>query len=579
MKNYKSFLYAVLSMLSIASLVACGGSNANNNRNSSSIPEEEEDKPLEVGDTVREWKSSSDYEQLPFDIASGTGTREIVKNFGESDSESLHYSINSGSSYLTTEVTNPYFLQDDAKNGDIISLFVFLPSDSNIASLQLEFRSVGYSTGGWGRSNYDTIQGTAVTIDESKTEKWFRLEGSYDSFYDISYIRLKYTAVNSANPVELFVDNIKITYGEDLPSAYEYNDESLYQTYEDYFIVGTCLSDNMVCNSKLRQITKDNFNSVTAENEAKPNSTLDQTACQELVKTDPTAVAITTEPFERIYDWCEASHVKVRHHTFVWHDQTPDWFFREGYQSGGALVNRTTMIVRLDNFLRETIETLDDRWPGLVYALDVVNEAIPEVDEVRSDSDWMRTIGDDYIYQAFVAASKYKTDYMDLYYNDYSFEQSRWGGPKRCKAAVENEKLLKRAIDEGILDGIGIQSHCLDYEDVDAILENCETIHNAGVKCQLTELDINCSGSSEFDNKQKDAFSKLIQGIIAGMEEERMDVNAIIVWGITDNLSWHSTNYPLMFNEDYSKKPAYYGFLEALEAYESGDTSDSGSEA
>ena len=47
-----------------------------------------------------------------------------------------------------------------------------------------------------------------------------------------------------------------------------------------------------------------------------------------------------------------------------------------------------------------------------------------------------------------------------------------------------------------------------------------------------------------------------------------MDVNAVIVWGITDNLSWHSTNYPLMFNQDYNKKPAYYAFLNAINEVE-----------
>ena len=221
------------------------------------------------------------------------------------------------------------------------------------------------------------------------------------------------------------------------------------------------------------------------------------------------------------------------------------------------------MLGRLANFFKVTIDTLDQRWPGLVYALDVVNEALPEEGQIR-DSNWNKTIGEDYIYQAFVAASQYKTDYMDLYYNDYSFEQSQWGGPKRLQTAVTTDRLLKKGIDEGLIDGIGIQSHCLDYGDVDAILECAQISYTAGVKCQLTELDINCSGSSEFDNKQKEAYGKLIKGLVKGMDEGTMDVNAVILWGITDDLSWHSTNYPLLFNSDYSKKPAYYSFLEAI---------------
>ena len=567
MKNNKSFLYAVLSLLSISSLVACGGSKNNSSNNSNSgKPQEEEEKELEIGDTVKEWVSSIDYDKLPFDVPEGgTGTRMVVKDFGHEDQESLHYNVKSSSGYLTTEVGEPYFSEFDAKNGDAISLYVYVPANSNLSSLELELRSISYG------GSSDTLKGTKLEVNEEKQEKWIRLEGSYDSLYNLSAIRLNFVPINSNQEVEFFVDDINITLGEEtVETEYKYNDESLYKTYEDYFIVGTELSANTVRHSEFRRITKHNFNSVTAENEAKPNSTLDQTKCQELAKTDETAVAITVEPFEKIYDWCEAAHIKVRHHTFVWHDQTPSWFFNKGYQNNGQQVTREVMLGRLNNFFKATIEALDERWPELVYALDVVNEAIPEENEVR-ESNWYKTIGEDYIYQAFVAANRYKTDYMDLYYNDYSFEQSQWGGPKRLTAAVNNEKLLKKAIDEGILDGIGIQSHCTDYNnysDVDAILENIKTVYNAGVKCQITELDINCNGSSEFETKQKEAFSRLIKGIIRDMDEGKADVNAVILWGITDDTSWHRSNYPLLFNADFSKKPAYYSFLEALSEVE-----------
>ena len=34
---------------------------------------------------------------------------------------------------------------------------------------------------------------------------------------------------------------------------------------------------------------------------------------------------------------------------------------------------------------------------------------------------------------------------------------------------------------------------------------------------------------------------------------------------MTDNLSWRGSQYPLIFNDNYAKKPSYYGFLEAVE--------------
>ena len=552
-------------MLAISSLVACGGHNNNNN-------DEEDEGPIEyeIGDTVKEWRSSSDFAKLPMDVPEGgTGTREIAKDIGNEDKQSLHYSIKSESGFITTEIENPYFTEDDAKNGDVISCYVYIPENSNLASLEIEINSVPASSGGWGAAaEPDTTKGNKITVTNDAVGKWQRLAGTFDSLYILGSIRVNFVPVDSTKEVEFYVDDISIVFGEEtVETAYESKGESLYKTYQDYFIVGTELSASMARNTKFRQITKENFCSVTAENEAKPNSTLDQAACQELAKTNPKGVAIKTSPFEQIYNWCEASHIKVRHHTFVWHDQTPDWFFREGYQSGGSFVSREVMIGRLENFFKVSIDALDSKWPGLVYALDVVNEALPEEGQIR-DSNWNKTIGEDYIYQAFVAASKYKKDYMDLYYNDYAFEQSQWGGPKRLQTAVTTDRLLKKAIDEKILDGIGIQSHCLSYNDVDAILECAEISYKAGVKCQLTELDINCSGSSEFETAQKDAYSKLIKGLVKGKDEGKMDVNAVILWGITDNLSWHSTNYPLLFNSDYSKKPAYYAFLNAINEVE-----------
>ena len=557
----KSFLLAVLSLLTVSSLAACS-----KGKTTPIDDDEEEDIVYEIGDTVKEWKSDKDWGKIPLDVPEGgTGTREISKTLGHEDTVSLHYNVKSSQGYITSELKgDKYFSDLDVKDGDIISLYVYVPSNSNLASLKLEAYSVEYG-GGWNSGgSSDVAESEVLQVSSEKEGTWIRLAATYETLYVLESIRLNFVPVDNAQEVEFYVDDINITFGaETKDTKYVSNGESLYKTYKDYFIVGTELSANMAKNTKFRQITKDNFKSVTAENEAKPNSTLDQAACQELAKTDPTGVAIKTSSFEAIYDWCEAAHIKVRHHTFVWHDQTPGWFFNEGYSDSGAMVNRQVMLGRLRNFFKVTIDTLDQRWPGLVYALDVVNEALPEEGQIR-DSNWNKTIGEDYIYQAFVAASQYKTDYMDLYYNDYSFEQSQWGGPKRLQTAVTTDRLLKKGIDEGLIDGIGIQSHCLDYGDVDAILECAQISYTAGVKCQLTELDINCSGSSEFDNKQKEAYGKLIKGLVKGMDEGTMDVNAVILWGITDDLSWHSTNYPLLFNSDYSKKPAYYSFLEAI---------------
>ena len=563
MKYNKRFFVSAVTLLSVFSLVACTKDPKMNDWRY------DPEKIYEVGDTVKEWKSDMDYLTVPLDIPEGgSGTREIVKNLGNEDKISLHYKVKSNEGYITSELKeDPFFNDLDAKNGDIISLFVYVPSTSNLASLELEVNSVTYGGGYGSNPSFDTFKSEKLEVTSDKEERWIRLMVSYDTLYVLRDIRLNFVPVDNTKEVEFYVDDINITYGsETVETAYESNNESLAKAYKDYFIVGTELSANMVKNSKYREITKDNFVSVTAENEGKPERVLDQAACQELAKQDETQVAIRTTEFEKIYDWCEANHIRVRHHTFVWHQQTPSWFFKQGYSDSGANVSRQTMLYRLENYFRVTIQTLHERWPGLVYALDVVNEAIEEVGQIRNGN-WRNIVGDDFIYQAFLLASRHKRDYQELYYNDYAFDQMKWGGVDRCHWAVDT--LLKQAIDEGLVDGIGLQSHIEEPAYSDAVIEDAKIIHAAGIKCQITELDVDRTNSNGVTEEgQKDLYKKIVKSVLEGNANGTMSVNAIVVWGISDNLSWHSDRKPLLFNSDYSKKPAYYGFLEALNEFE-----------
>ena len=217
----------------------------------------------------------------------------------------------------------------------------------------------------------------------------------------------------------------------------------------------------------------------------------------------------------------------------------------------------------MENFIRETLEAINDRWPGLVYAIDVANEAIENGVTRTNNNNWYSTVGDDFVYYAFKYASMYKEDYQDLYYNDFSFDYNH----SHCQYAVNT--LLKDAIAEGIIDGVGIQGHIDDDQDMHVVIDDAKLIYEKGLKCQITELDIETRGSGDNKfTKQKNAYALLIKKVLEANYNEETDINAVIVWGITDNLSWHSSNSPLMFNSDYSKKPAYYGFLDALDDFQ-----------
>ncbi len=554
MNNKKRFLCSLVSLLSLSFLVAC-----NSNKNTTS----EEPKPIEIGDTVKEWRTNYDLDSLPLGLADTNSKGEIVKDFGNYDNSSLKYEVKKSSNmYLGSDLLEePYFVEDDAKNGDIISLYVYVPLDGNISSLQLEV---------FPSSMNNSIKSDLLEIDSSLEQSWNRLMISFDTLETLGAIRLNYQIADGADSATFFVDNINITLGEEtVKTGYEYNEESLYQAYEPYLKVGTCMSGRMLANTELRKITQHNFNSITAENEGKPEQILDQTACQELAKTDETQVAIRTSPFEKIYNYAEAHHIGVRHHTFVWFDQTPQWFFRKNYDSNGAVVSKSVMVARMENFIKTALETINSRWPGLVYAIDVSNEGVQNGGIRKKDNNnmnpnyWYETIGDDFVYYAFKFARQYAAEGQELYYNDYAYDYDT----NNCKFALNT--LLKDAIAEELIDGVGIQGH-LDTNNfsLDAVIKDAEMIKEKGLKCQITELDITVNSESTADlNNQKNAFKRLGTRVLESNASGKTEINAIVFWGIRDDMSWKRDQHPLLFNESYAKKPAYYGFLEAVEEY------------
>ena len=243
MNNKKHLLCAVTSLMAISLMVAC------NQR----TPTSSEPKPLEVGDTVKEWVSTRDLNKIPLGVSSEDNKGEIVNDNGFGDKSSLKYIVkNSQNNYVGSDlIEEPYFIEDDAKNGDIISLYVLAETGSNIASFQLEVLPNSMNNG---------IKSDLLNIDSTNQGVWKILEVSFDTLETLGAIRLNYTLLDDKEPAEFYVDNINITYGEEtVQTDYVFNDESLYKAYEPYFKVGGCMSTRMMGNTELRKLVKDNW--------------------------------------------------------------------------------------------------------------------------------------------------------------------------------------------------------------------------------------------------------------------------------------------------------------------------------
>jgi len=213
-------------------------------------------------------------------------------------------------------------------------------------------------------------------------------------------------------------------------------------------------------------LIKFHMNSMSPGNNMKPENTVnivgsaaDYTAAATQAEKD----SIDVNPIVRFnpdmvaqLNWAQRQGFTFRGHTLIWHNQTPTAFFHSGYSTSNSRLTKEKMTERMSNYLREIVRLLHESWPGMLSAMDVVNEAVSDAGGDRTTSQWYVTFGDNsYIMKAFEFMRQYTVLYgetqMKLYYNDYNTHVA-------AKAdGIVN--LCTPIFQAGYLDGIGMQDH------------------------------------------------------------------------------------------------------------------------
>jgi endo-1,4-beta-xylanase len=86
-----------------------------------------------------------------------------------------------------------------------------------------------------------------------------------------------------------------------------------------------------------------------------------------------------------------------------------------------------------------------------------------------------------------------------------------------------------------------------------------------GLKVHITELDVSCpncqQGNTSELNKQADVYRNVVQACL----DNHGVCEAILTWGYTDRFTWlGSDKYPLPFDYNFDKKPAYFAMKDLL---------------
>ncbi|MGN1036475.1 MAG: endo-1,4-beta-xylanase, partial [Ruminococcus sp.] len=417
----------------------------------------------------------------------------------------------------------------------------------NTVNLSMEYTDAS------GERHYNNLKSVVSQGD------WAEITETKLSFSeDMTNVYIYFECSDTAN---IYIDDFKLAKA---PVHEIENDiPSLKDVYSPYFKIGTAVTTSELAPQSAKDLIEKHFNSITLGNELKPESILDRNACIEAGNDNP---QINLASARTILNYCRDNNVPVRGHVLVWHSQTPDWFFKENYADDGAWVDKDTMLVRMENYIKNVFEALEKEYPTVdFYAWDVVNEAWLDDGSARQPggyntnpdtSGWVKVFGDNsFIEPAFEYARKYAPEGCKLYYNDFNEYM-----PQKTDAIVKMANELK---EKGLIDGIGMQSHLdVNFPGISAYKQALAKFAETGLDIQVTELDATTSDTSEAGfETQAQYYSDIMDACV----EYADSISAVVFWGTTDDKSWRASKSPLLFNADYTAKPAYYSIIDGLD--------------
>ena len=320
---------------------------------------------------------------------------------------------------------------------------------------------------------------------------------------------------------------------------------SLYKVYKDHFVVGAAVNP-LTLNSQKELIIK-HFNSLTAENEMKFESL------------QPEEGIFTFNKADQLLSFANVYEKKVRGHTLVWHNQTPEWVFTN---KNGSTVDRYTLLERM----KTHISTVMDRYKGQIYSWDVVNEAVADTGaSLLRDSKWKDIVGEDFIDKAFEYAHLADPS-AALFYNDYNESNPE----KREKIYSMTKGLVERGVP---IHGVGLQAHWnLVSPTLDNIRTAIERYASLGLQIHITEMDVSVFGVDDKRTDVKVPTSEMIakqtkryNSFFELLREYSDVITSVTFWGAADDYTWLDDfpirgrkNWPFLFNQNHQPKQSFW---------------------
>lgn len=298
-------------------------------------------------------------------------------------------------------------------------------------------------------------------------------------------------------------------------------------------LVGTAVQAGYLGDARYRAVVDREFDYITAEYQMKWDA----------IETSPGVRSFFAG--DAIVAYADGQGMRVKGHALVWHGSVPRWV-------------DTLSAAGLRAAFESHIRAVGEHYRGRVLAWDVVNEAIADDGSGLRDTVFRQKLGDGYIADAFRLAHEADPQAL-LFYNDY-------GGEGMNAKSNRIYELVRGLRAQGVpIDGVGLQMHVsVNGRPSDAsIAANMRRLGDLGLLVNISEMDVriaNVAGSQQARlDAQKAAYHDVVRLCVL---EPRCQ--SVTFWGFTDAHTWIAGDMPLLYDDQYVRKPAYFGVLDAL---------------
>jgi len=287
---------------------------------------------------------------------------------------------------------------------------------------------------------------------------------------------------------------------------------------------------NYLAEPQFAEVLAEQFNSLSPENDMKWQFV------------EPQEGIFDFEGLDRLAAFGKANDMQVKGHGLISGCCNPDYLVSK---INDPVAFRAAMVKHFNTIMKRYKNKMD-RW-------DVVTEALETMGGGLQHNDFYNALGPAYIAEAFRIAHDADPK-AKLFLNENLVESL----PGKRQELYD---LVSGLVADGVpINGVALQMHeTLQGPPPGAITEMTNFFHGLGLEVSIAELDVHTYDPVS----QAQIYGNIVtEALNAGIKE-------ISVWGFTDKhlYTWLPGSKPLMFDENYNPKPAYFAVRDALRNY------------